>query len=216
MLAALCEVALCGAAAAAAPARTPDRDVPDLALVVVNHTGRTRTLRSGQPGFDGLWQLLQPMRTRTERVADDWEAGRYPSVRITVVWGLTGVGGWPQTRRAPGADVAMEREDQVFVAADGTPWVRSDLSPDVEDDDIRWNRLSRPVYERTDRTGLLGAAGDGPGAGPSGAAGWPERAGWAAAGLAAGVGGTLLARRAAAGREAGPPREGPRQELIDL
>ncbi|MER5599845.1 hypothetical protein [Streptomyces sp. NPDC002265] len=209
-------MALCGAPAAAALTPTPDRDVPDLALIVANHTGRTRTLRSGQPGFDGLWQLLQPMRTETERVADAWEEGRYPSVRITVVWGLTGVGGWPQTHRAPGADVAMEREDQLFLAADGTPWVRSDLSPDVEDDDIRWHRLSRRVYDQVDRTGLLGAAGDGPDAGPSGAADWPERAGWAVAGLAAGVGGTLLTRRAAARREAGPPREEPRQELIDL
>ncbi|MEW1826376.1 hypothetical protein [Streptomyces sp. NPDC088196] len=39
---------------------------------------------------------------------------------------------------------------------------------------------------------------------------------WAAAGVAVGVGGTLLIRRAAARREAGPPREKPRQELIDL
>nr|WP_238427248.1 hypothetical protein [Streptomyces adustus] len=206
---------LCGVPAGAALAGTPEGDVPDLALIVASHTGRTQTLRSGQPGFDALWQLLQPTRTRTERVSDDWEAGRYPPVRITVLWGLTGVGGWPQTRRAPGGDVAMEREDQLFVAADGTPWVRSDLSPDVQDDDIRWHRLSRPVYERVDRTGLLGGAEDGPGAGSSSAR-WQERAGWAAAGLAAGVGGTLLARRAAARREAGPPREEPRQELIDL
>ncbi|MGW4757131.1 hypothetical protein [Streptomyces chartreusis] len=44
--------------------------------------------------------------------------------------------------------------------------------------------------------------------------------GWALAGLAvgfaAGVGGTLLIRRAAARPEAGPPRQEPRQELIDL
>ncbi|PWI17597.1 hypothetical protein DI272_28100 [Streptomyces sp. Act143] len=39
---------------------------------------------------------------------------------------------------------------------------------------------------------------------------------WALPGLAAGVGGTLLIRRAADRQEAGPPREEPRQELIDL
>ncbi len=45
-------------------------------------------------------------------------------------------------------------------------------------------------------------------------------AGWAvvgpAVGLAAGVGGTVLIRRAAARQGAGPPREEPRQEVIDL
>ncbi|MFE1946551.1 hypothetical protein [Streptomyces massasporeus] len=43
---------------------------------------------------------------------------------------------------------------------------------------------------------------------------WAVTAG--ALGLAAGAGGTLLIRRAAARREAGPPREEPRQVLIDL
>ncbi|MGW4757132.1 hypothetical protein [Streptomyces chartreusis] len=94
-----------------------------------------------------------------------------------MLWGLTGVGGWPQTNRAPGGDVAMERQDQLFVAGDGTPWVRSDLAPDVEDDDIRWHRAPRSVFERLDLAALLGetedkltgaavgAAGDRPGAG---------------------------------------------------
>ncbi|MGW0289715.1 hypothetical protein [Streptomyces tuirus] len=37
-----------------------------------------------------------------------------------------------------------------------------------------------------------------------------------ALGLAAGAGGTVLVRRAAARREAGPPRGEPRQVLVDL
>jgi hypothetical protein len=185
---------------------------PDVALVVAGGSGRTTALRSGEPGFARLRQLLQPAYTGTEPVPDDWTEGRYPAVRLTVVWGLTGVGGWPQTNRPPGGDVAVERQDQLIVA-DGTPWVRSDPAPDVEDDDIRWHRAPRAVYDRLDRSGLLGVGpgGSGSDAGGSGVPVW-----WAAGGLAAGVGGTLLIRRAAARREAGPPREEPRQELIDI
>jgi len=199
-------------------AQGPHRDIPDLALVVAGDTGRTESWHSGEPSFARLWTLFQPTYAGTERVSRDWEAGRYPAVRITVVWGLTGVGGWPQTNRAPGGDVAMEREDQLFLAADGTPWVRTDPAPEVADDDIRWHRTPRSVFAQWERAGLIGAAdargaavGDGPE--PADVVGpvW-----WAAAGMAVGVGGTLLIRRAAARREAGPPREEPRQELIDL
>ncbi|MFI6401197.1 hypothetical protein [Streptomyces sp. NPDC050548] len=190
----------------------PRRDIPDLALVVAGDTGRTEAWHSGEPSFARLWTLLQPTYTGTERVSQEWEAGRYPAVRITVMWGLTGVGGWPRTSRAPGGDVAVEREDQLFVAADGTPWVRTDPAPEVTDDDIRWHRVPRPDFTRMERAGLLGtAAGEGPESSGSAGPAW-----WAAAGVAAGVGGTLLIRRAAARREAGPPREEPRQELIDL
>ncbi|MFD3620241.1 hypothetical protein ACFWWT_34375 [Streptomyces sp. NPDC058676] len=220
--------ALCGMPAADAASQGPGRDVPDVAVVVAGGTGRTTLLRSGEPDFARLWQLLEPMYAGTERVSEAWDEGGYPPVRITVMWGLTGVGGWPQTDSAPGGDVAMERQDQLFVAADGVPWVRSDVAPEVADDDIRWHRAPRSVFERTNWAGLLGAAGeraasagaaggagraDGPGPAASGA--W-----WAvpglAAGFAAGVGGTLLIRRAAAPPGAGPPREEPRQELIDL
>lgn len=196
----------------------PRRDIPDLALVVAGDTGRTEAWHSGEPSFARLWTLLQPTYTGTERVPQEWDAGRYPAVRITVVWGLTGVGGWPRTSRAPGGDVAVEREDQLFVTADGTPWVRTDPAPEVTDDDIRWHRVPRPDFTRMERAGLLGtaaregtAAGDGPESSASAGPAW-----WAAAGVAVGVGGTLLIRRAAARREAGPPREEPRQELIDL
>ncbi|KUL39695.1 hypothetical protein [Streptomyces regalis] len=215
--------ALCGAAATAAAAPTQSSDVPDVAMVVAGGTGRTTALRSGEQAFARLWQLLEPTYVGTERVPQDWVEGRHPPMRITVVWGLSGVGGWPQTNRPPGGDVAVQRQDQLFVTADGTPWVRSDLAPEVEDDDIRWHRAPRSVFERPDLAGLLGetedgrvevaAAGDRPGP----VMGDP---GWAVAGLAVGfatgVGGTLLIRRAAARPGVGPPREEPRQELIDL
>ncbi|MFI6459004.1 hypothetical protein [Streptomyces sp. NPDC050538] len=124
----------------------PLRDIPDLALVVAGDTGRTESWRSGESSFARLWTLLQPTYAETERVSQEWEAGRYPAVRFTVVWGLTGVGGWPRTSRAPGGDVAVEREDQLFVAPDGTPWVRTDPAPEVADDDIRWHRVPRAVF----------------------------------------------------------------------
>ncbi|MEU0070868.1 hypothetical protein ABZ027_15205 [Streptomyces sp. NPDC006332] len=192
-----------------------------MAVIISGGSGRTATVRSGEPGFDRLWALLQPTYTGTERVPEDWAEGRYPPVRMTVLWGLTGVGGWPQTGSAPGGDVAMERQDQLFLAEDGTPWVRTDPAPEVPDDDIRWHRASRSVFDQVQRAGL--PAGDGAAGRAAG-----ERAGWWAAddarpavtglvvGVLAGVGGTLWMRRAAARPGAGPPREEPRQELIDL
>jgi hypothetical protein len=207
-----------GAHASTGTAFCAKADTPDVAVVIAGDTGRTTTLRSGEEDFVRLWRLLSPRYRETEPVPEAWVAGRFPKVRATVIWGLTGVGGWPQTQRAPGGDVAIERQDQVFVAADGTPWVRSDPSPDVEDDDIRWHRAPRSVFEQLAEQGRLFGSGS-----TSVADSDPhavERARWAipglAAGLVIGVGGTLVIRRAAARQEAaGPPRE-PRQELIDL
>ncbi|MFC9077745.1 hypothetical protein ACFTY7_12015 [Streptomyces sp. NPDC057062] len=209
LLAALA-VTVAALAAAAAPSQAVSKDIPDLALVVTGGSGRTTTLRSGDHDFALLLQLLSPMDGGTERVPEDWTRGRYPRVRATVVWALTGIGGWPYTRRAPGGDVAIEREDQVFLAQDGTAWVRSDPAPDVSDDDIRWRRVPRSLFDRLARDGLLGervAAEDDSADGLR----------WGAVGLGAGLvlggGGAFVAlRRAAARRDAGPPR----QELIDL
>ncbi|MFE9111507.1 hypothetical protein ACFYN9_18015 [Streptomyces collinus] len=218
--------AVAGCAAVPAAVALPARgaDVPDVAIVVAGGTGRTTAVRSGQPAFARLWQLLEPLHTGTERVPEDWAEGDFPRVRLTVLWGLSGVGGWPRTNRPPGGDVAVERQDQLLVAEDGTPWVRSDPSPAVEDDDIRWHRAPRSVFERFDLARLLGDTEGGPVASPAAAAA-PDRpvrddVQWAVTagvlGLAAGAGGTLLIRRAAARREAGPPRGEPRQVLIDL
>lgn len=196
--------------AATAPSQAVSKDIPDVALVVAGGSGRTTALHSGDRDFALLLQLLSPMDSGTEQVPEDWTRGRYPRVRATVVWALTGIGGWPYTRRAPGGDVAIEREDQVFLAGDGTAWVRSDPAPDVSDDDIRWRRVPRSVFDRLAEGGLLGervAAEDGS----------ADVLRWGAGGLGAGLvlggGGVFVAlRRAAARREAGPPR----QELIDL
>ncbi|MEU9285866.1 hypothetical protein AB0D57_14360 [Streptomyces sp. NPDC048275] len=175
-------------------------DTPNLALVDAGDTGRTTTLHTGEEDFVRFWRLLSPRYTGTERVPEAWVEGRHPKVLATVIWGLTGVGGWPVTSRAPGGDVAIERQDQVFLAADGMPWVRSDPSPDVEDDDIRWHRAPRSVFnELAGRRDLFGSGSDSVAASKPDA---EERARWAipglAAGLALGVGDTLVIRRAAA------------------
>jgi hypothetical protein len=186
---------------------------PDVAFVVAGGSGRAVTVRAGDAEFGRLWQLLEPTRSGSERVPEAWREGRYPRVRATVVWGLTGVGGWPATDRAPGGDVAVRREDQLGVAADGTPWVRSDPSPEVVDDDIRWHRASRGMWRRMRREAWLREPGGDGGTG-GGAVRWGLTG--LAAGLVAGASGALAAvRRTAARREDGPPWT-PRQELIDL
>ncbi|MEU6106612.1 hypothetical protein [Streptomyces flaveolus] len=186
---------------------------PDVAVVVTADAGRTEAWHTGQAAFDRLRGLLDPSYSGTERVPRDWAEGRYPPVRLTVLWGLTGVGGWPQTRRAPGGDVAMLRQDQLFLAEDGTPWVRTDPAPDVPDDDIRWHRAPRWKYDQLADGGFPGLSGA-PAAvrkDPAVKSVW-----WAAGGLAVGVAGTLLIRAAVARRRAGLPHDEPRHELIDL
>ncbi|MFH8934517.1 hypothetical protein [Streptomyces griseosporeus] len=201
-------------AAGAADAREPGGQavLPDVALVTAGGTGRTTAVRAGDPGFAGLRQLLQPSYTGTERVPEAWSDGGHPPVRVVVLWGRTGVGGWPQTDRPPGGDVAMERQDELFLAGDGTPWVRSDPSPEVEDDDIRWHRASRRAYDAVQASGLLGPAPVKPHGRPAMHGAW-----WAlpglAVGLAVGAGGTALVRRASTAR---PREDGPRHQLIDL
>ncbi|MFI9648532.1 hypothetical protein ACIHAA_19805 [Streptomyces sp. NPDC052040] len=197
---------------AAAPARAMSSDIPDLALVTANGSGRTTALRSGDRDFALLWQLLSPTETSTEPVPDGWRRGHLPQVRASVVWALTGIGGWPYTRRAPGGDVAVERRDEVFLAADGTPWVRSAPAPDFSGAGVRWHRGPRPVFDRLEKEGLLGGPAAPAGDGSSGGLRWG--AAGLAAGLALGVGGSWAGRRAAARRQ-GEPRE-PRHELIDL
>ncbi|MFS4097446.1 hypothetical protein [Streptomyces sp. AF1A] len=218
---------LSGPAAAASETPVREKGDPDVAVVIEGTGGRTTALHSGDRDFARLWQLFQPASVGTERVPQEWVEGHHPPVRLTVIWGLTGVGGWPQTDRAPGGDVALRRQDQLIVAGDGTPWVRSDPAPDVQDDDIRWHRAPRSVFERLERGRLLDGAQGAPATGDPAEAVAGERSGpgpdevrWAVAGLAvglaAGAGGAALICRAAARRRAGPPREEPRQELIDL
>lgn len=223
-LAALTGALTVALAAAQTGAQAEGRDVPDLAVIIAGGTGQTTVLRSGEPAFAHLRKLLQPAYTGTERVPVPWTEGRYPPVYFTVVWGLTGVGGWPRTNRPPGGDVAVERQDQLLVAPDGTPWIRTDPAPEVQDDDIRWHRAPRSIFVTLQQKNVLAGLGERTAeAGPAGEAPAGRDAGsvwWAVPGLAVGLvtgaGGRLLIRRAAARQGSGPPREEPRQELIDL
>lgn len=192
-------------------------DEPDVAVVVSAGTGHTEAWHAGELAFDRLRGLLDPAYNGTEPVPDAWFDGRHPPVRFTVLWGLTGIGGWPQTLRAPGGDVAMLRQDQLFLAPDGTPWVRTDPAPDLPDDDIRWHRVPRREYERLAGAGFPGLGGAPAAVGEGGAGKSSVREGvwWAAGGFGVGVAGTLLIRRAAARRGGGPPPQEPRMELID-
>ncbi|MBV1935385.1 hypothetical protein KUF83_02250 [Streptomyces sp. BV286] len=203
------------AGAETAAGSKPSPGTPNLAVVTADGgTGRTTSVRTGELDFARLWQLLRPSATDTEKVPQDWIEGRHPAVVATVLWGTTGVGGWPDTDSAPGGDVYMGRQDQVFLAEDGTPWTRSDPAVDVNDDDIRWHRASRAVYDQLERGDLFG-----PGRTAGGGTDPADHEWWVLSGLAAGLvlgsGCTLLIRRAAARHEPGPPRE-PRRELIDL
>ncbi|WP_307521980.1 hypothetical protein [Streptomyces umbrinus] len=162
------------AAPASASASAPDPDVPNLAVVVAGDgSGRTTSVRSGDPYFARLWRLLGPSATDTEKVPQDWLEGDFPAVRATVIWGTTGVGGWPETDSAPGGDIYMGRQDQLFLAGDGTPWIRSDPAVDVNDDDIRWHRAPRSVYDQLEGKELFG-----PGRAAGGAVDPPGSPGW--------------------------------------
>ncbi|MBO0517837.1 hypothetical protein J0695_39765, partial [Streptomyces beijiangensis] len=155
---------------------------PDLALVIPMGGGSPASLSERDPDFAVLSAMMRPQNAHTEHVPEGFE----PTVRATVVWGLSGVGGWPQTDRAPGGDTAIEQQDQVMAPEDAssdTVWVRSDPSI-VNDDDIRWHRVPAGVLDLLDRHHLLG-----PGRPPArpdegGADGWW----WLIPGLALGYG----------------------------
>ncbi|MFJ9178840.1 hypothetical protein [Streptomyces sp. NPDC102360] len=189
----------------ARPTNPGGMDVPDLALVIAGGTGHTVTVRAEDRDFAGLERLTTDFDTVTERVPESWQEGRFPRVVATVVWGLTGVGGWPQTHRAPGGDTVVERQDQLFYAEDGTPWIRTDPAVDVNDDDLRWHRAPRALVDHLTRSGVFPTAPSE----PTDRSPWW----WGAAGLAVG-----LTTSATAWRLRARPRHPhePRQELVDL
>ncbi|MET8854788.1 hypothetical protein [Streptomyces sp. NPDC004579] len=161
-------------------------DSPDIVLTVAGDTGRTTTLHSGDPDFGRLWRLLSPRYTGPKKTPAEWADGRLPVPVVTVIWGVTGAGG----------DVAIERQDQVFLTADGEPWVRSDLAPDLVGGDFRWHRAPLSVLDQlTQEKRLFGS-----GSAASSVRVEPDPAAWAlpglAAGLAIGAGATWFVRRA--------------------
>ncbi|MFE2303042.1 hypothetical protein ACFXAW_33165 [Streptomyces sp. NPDC059445] len=192
-------------------------DSPDIVLTVAGDTGRTTTLHSGDPDFGRLWRLLSPRYEGPKKTPAEWADGRLPVPEVTVIWGVTGAGG----------DVAIERQDQVFLTADGEPWVRSDLAPDLVGGDFRWHRAPQSVLGQLTQEGRL--FGSGSGAVASSARVEPDPAAWAlpglVAGLAIGAGATWFVRRAkvrqvnagsAADTANAEPLPEPRQELVKV
>ncbi|MDT7840766.1 hypothetical protein [Streptomyces justiciae] len=143
-------------------------------------------------------------------------------------------------------DVSPWRVDRVYPATDSEAvWIHTAANLDASTNGT-WHRAQQPKVLRDllKDLGVMGKASDGDSAveypppwdtygtdaeatqspEPSLAAASARPSGpadptdwwWALPGVAAGVGGTLLIRRAAARQKAGPPREEPRQELIDL
>jgi hypothetical protein len=194
-------------------------DSPDVALTIAGDTGRATTLHNEDPDFGRLWRLLSPRYTGTEKAPDGWKDGHLPEPQATVIWGVTGPGDGTRTaHRTPDGDVTIERQDQVYLAVDGTPWVRSDLSPDSMNDEILWNPAPRSVFDELTKDGRL----FGSGSAASAAEVEVDPAFWAVPGLAAGValgaGAAWFICNAAvrARRENAGPLLGPRQELIEV
>ncbi|WP_425830375.1 hypothetical protein [Streptomyces fractus] len=199
-------------AAQARPAQPGGMDVPDLAVVIAPgaKAGPSVAVHYEDRNFTRLERLTTGFDTVTERVPEAWQEGHFPPVVATVVWGLTGVAGWPQTHRAPGTDTVIERQDQLIFAKDGTPWIRTDPQVDVNDDDLRWHHASPHLVDQLTGAGVFPPAP--PPTTTSRAPVW-----WGLTGLAAGLaaaGAIWLIRVRGRGRERGP-RE-PRQQLIDL
>ncbi|MER5442363.1 hypothetical protein [Streptomyces sp. NPDC002790] len=202
-------VLLLWAGAGVAHARPPvpgsGTDVPDLAVVIAPGAaaGSSEALHYEDRNFARLERLTTEFDTVTERVPEAWQEGRFSPVVATVVWGLTGVAGWPETHRAPGTDTVIERQDQLIVAEDGTPWIRTDPMVDVNDDDLRWHHASRTLVDQLTRSGVFPASPREP---ATRSPWW-----WGAAGLSVGLtaAGTVWRIRNRVPRE-------PRQELVDL
>ncbi|MGW0966954.1 hypothetical protein [Streptomyces sp. NPDC002516] len=192
---------------------------PDVALTIAGDTGRTTTLHNADPDFGRLWRLLSPRYEGTQKAPDGWRDGHLPELQATVIWGVTGPGDGTRTAHVtPGGDVILSRQDQVYLDSDGTPWVRSNLSPDSMNHDIRWHVAPRSVFDELMKEGRLFGSGS--------VASAPtvqlDPAFWAVPGLAAGValgaGAAWFISQAAvrARRENAGPLLGSRQELAEV
>ncbi|MFF3490976.1 hypothetical protein ACFYWS_06460 [Streptomyces sp. NPDC002795] len=184
-------------------------DAPDLAVVIAPGAaaGPSVAVHYEDRNFARLELLTTGFDTVTERVPQSWQEGHFPPVVATVVWGLTGVAGWPQTHRAPGTDTAIERQDQLIIAEDGTPWIRTDPMVDVNDDDLRWHHASPTLVDQLTKAGVFPTT-EAPAERPTQNPWW-----WGLAGLSVG-----LAAAGAVWRIRIRPRDPrePRQQLVDL
>ncbi|GAA3134478.1 hypothetical protein GCM10017687_58450 [Streptomyces echinatus] len=179
-------------------------------MLVTAGAGRTEAWHAGQAAYDRLARSARPGVTDTERCL---VSGRGP-VSTGAVHGAVGpdgVGGWARTRRGARRGRGDARQDQLFVAEDGTPWCADEPAPGPAGRRHPLARVPRREYDRLAGDGFRGSAGRGR---PR-----VRRCGrWGvvgADGLASRVAGMLLVRGAAPGWCLAATNE-PRQELIDL
>ncbi|WP_240926301.1 hypothetical protein [Streptomyces sp. JB150] len=194
---------------------------PTSVLVVAPSTAEAAGLTYSDEKYGELDRLLgRPgAGSRTEPPEADLTGAR----QINVTWLLHDVDPW--------------RMNRVFVhTGSETVWIHT-AATRPRSENGSWHRAEQPAALRAllAELGVMGrslshSSGEPRAAGPvSEPVPSPDRAaaspgtgsGWSwalpalGAGLAIGAGGSLLIRRAAARQDAGPPREEPRQELID-
>ncbi|MEU6377716.1 hypothetical protein [Streptomyces sp. NPDC046909] len=208
---------------------------PTSVLIVSPESSETASLYYSDRQYGALERLLGDTAMGT--AVKPPEADLVTGPQINVTWMLHDVSPWRVDRVYPGVgsqDVWIHTAANLDATTNGTwhragrPTVLRNLLKDLgvmgkASGDGNAVEYPPPWDMDADSTGT-GAPESAPATAPAPArraesadgADW----GWAAPGLAvgvaAGVGGTVLIRRAAGRLEAGPPREEPRQELIDL
>ncbi|WP_405732356.1 hypothetical protein OG885_17740 [Streptomyces sp. NBC_00028] len=211
---------------------------PTSVLIVSPESAETASLYHSDREYGVLERLLGAPGTGTADKPP--EADLIVGPQLNVTWMVHDVSPWRVDRVYPakGSEaVWIHTAANLNASANGTwhrarqPAVLRDLLKDLgvmgKATDGDFAVEYPPPWDTAE--GLEGADGTGVGATPSPdptlAAASARSSGpgdgttdwwWALPGIAAGAGGTLLIRRAAARQKAGPPREEPRQELIDL
>ncbi|MFI8530659.1 hypothetical protein ACIGMX_10450 [Streptomyces aquilus] len=203
---------------------------PTSVLIVSPESAETASLYYSDREYGTLERLLgEPGAGAADKPP---EADLIAGPQINVTWMVHDVSPW--------------RVDRVYPAADSQAvWIHTAANLD-ESTNGTWHRAQQPKVLRglLKDLGVMGKASAGDSAveypppwdtyggdteatrspdptlaasaARSSAAGDATDWWWALPGLAVGAGGTLLIRRAAARQKAEPPREEPRQELIDL
>ena len=202
---------------------------PTSVLVVATATSEAAGLTYFDDKYNDLERLLGRPGVGSRTKAP--ETGLVGARQINVTWLLHDVDPW--------------RLNQVYVDTDSTAvWIHTATDLPRSRNGY-WHRAEQPTALRAllKELGVMGRsltrtpaeagtagpdarpdAGPGPSRAeaaaaspsPDGDSGWSRATAGLAAGLALGAGGSVLIRRAAARREAGPPHGEPRQELIDL
>ncbi|WP_257041067.1 hypothetical protein [Streptomyces sp. TLI_55] len=203
---------------------------PTSVLIVSPESAETASLYYSDREYGTLERLLgEPGAGSADKPP---EADLMAGPQINVTWMVHDVSPWRVDRVYPVADsqaVWIHTAANVDESTNGT-WHRAQQPKVLRDLLKDLGMMGKAFYGDSaveypppwDQSGMDAAATPSPDPTLAAAAARSSRPGdatdwwWALPGLAVGAGGTLLIRRAAARQKAGPPREEPRQELIDL